>query len=133
MTREEAIKILKEGKRQNEAILGSPNTFFRSSDMPDGIKNAKQRIEALDMAVSALRDQQAPAKLDREQWEGCGLCKKASRISGSAFVHYGHEEVAYEGLTFSYMKYCPRCGRPLTEEACAEPERRIGGNDGTTD
>ena len=28
---------------------------------------------------------------------------------------------------------CPNCGRPLTEEAWAELEWRIGGNDGTID
>ena len=29
------------------------------------------------------------------------------------------------------IKFCPICGRPLTEGACAELERKIGGNDGT--
>lgn len=64
---------------------------------------------------AALRAQQPPAKMDRSRWEGCNYCNK-----------YGIVLAAFDGWS-----YCNRCGRPLTEEAWAELERRI--NDGTTD
>lgn len=54
--------------------------------------------------------QQTTEKLDRRRWCGCETCKGGRYRSGG---------------------YCPGCGRPLTEEAWAELERRI--NDGTTD
>lgn len=69
--------------------------------------------EALDMALDALRAQQTP--LDRSRWEGCNYCKK-----------YGIVLAAFDGWS-----YCNCCGRPLTEEAWAELERRI--NRGTAD
>lgn len=53
-----------------------------------------------------------PAKLDRSRWEGCELC--------------GDQDVLECMLTWE-RKYCNNCGRPLTEEAWAELERRING------
>lgn len=72
--------------------------------------------EAAELAVTALRAQQEPVKLDRSRWEGCNACS----------------DVAYlDFFQSKRMIYCPYCGRPLTEEAWAELERRV--NDGTTD
>ena len=78
-------------------------------------------VEAYGIAIRALHaqkdsnlveiDQVKPAKLDRSRWEGCEYCKNMSTLKG----------------------FCYSCGRPLTEEAWAELERKIGGNDGTTD
>lgn len=76
-------------------------------------------LEALEVAAkalcesAALRAQQAPTKLDRSRWKGCEYCRDIPK---------------------SILKgFCFSCGRPLTEEAWAELERRIGGNDGTYD
>lgn len=55
MTREESINILSESKRQNEVMRDNPSTFWRASQMASGVKNAEQRIMALDMAIAALR------------------------------------------------------------------------------
>ena len=57
MTREEAISVLEESKRQNEIMRDNPNTFFKVSDIVTGKKNAQKRIDALNMAISALRQQ----------------------------------------------------------------------------
>lgn len=57
MTREEAISVLEESKRQNEIMRDNPNTFFKVSDIVTGEKNAQKRIDALNMAISALRQQ----------------------------------------------------------------------------
>lgn len=71
---------------------------------------------ALNMALDALRAQQTPAKLDRSRWKGCWSCNNPKvRALG---LRHGRE-------------YCPGCGKPLTEGAWAELERRI--NSGTTD
>ena len=55
MTREEAIAVLEESKRQNEIMRDNPSTFWASHQMAAGVNNAKRRIEALDVALSALR------------------------------------------------------------------------------
>lgn len=54
MTREEAIAVLAESKRQNEVMRDNPSTFWESHKMADGVKNAERRIAALDMAIDAL-------------------------------------------------------------------------------
>ena len=89
-----------------EAIrnLGLPKIF-----------DAPNLAEAVKMAVAALRAQQEPVKLDRSRWEGCEVC-----------LTVGTPENWEDGI-----KYCPVCGKPITEEAWAEMERRI--NDGKTD
>ena len=57
MTREEAIAVLAESKRQNEVMRDNPSTFWASHQMAEGVKNAKRRIEAFEVALSALRHQ----------------------------------------------------------------------------
>ena len=58
MTIEEAISVLEESKRQNEIMRDNPNTFFKVSDIVTGEKNAQKRIDALNMAISAIRQQE---------------------------------------------------------------------------
>lgn len=77
-------------------------------------------------------------KLDRSLLEGCEMCRTewstASCSEGGAHdfrvdgdsLFYFDECYGWEGIK---IKYCPFCGRPLTEEALAELERKIGGND----
>lgn len=55
MTREEAISILEESKRQNKVMIDNPSMFWRASRTASGLKNAERRIMALDMALTALR------------------------------------------------------------------------------
>lgn len=109
MTNEKAIEILEESLRQNKAIQESPNTFFQCADVAVGVKNAERRIVALNMAISALRAQQSP--LDRSRWKGCYWCTGfCPEVTGDPHWDY---------------RFCPKCGRPLTEEAWVELERRI--------
>ena len=100
MTREEAIAILKESKRQNEIMRDNPNTFWASHQMADGVKNTKKRIAALDFALSALRP------VSREQvekvWRGCINCRDEEKLA--KHIH-------------CWPSFCPACGRPLTDEA----------------
>lgn len=128
MTREEAIKAL---------------GLFRIFDAP-GLE------EAVDMAVDALRDKQGskvvdfdhfkPVKLDRRRWEGCEHCKGDlegytscfRNTNGSSIKMYIPEGEAaivipgrYNHRAYIKISYCPFCGRPLTEEAWAELDRRI--------
>lgn len=75
MTREEAIKTLEESQRQNRIIRDSPTTFFKSADICEGVKNSERRIEALDMAIAALRSQQegnTPLTME-DLWEMDGV------------------------------------------------------------
>lgn len=58
MNIEEAISVLGESKRQNEIMRDNPNTFFKVSDIVTGEKNAQKRIDALNMAISALRQEE---------------------------------------------------------------------------
>lgn len=92
--------------------------------------------EACRIAVAALRAQQYPAKLDRSRWEGCEHC-----MAGWDYNDYrkwlegelGEIRISKDELNIDVgpywetvkIKFCPYCGRPLTEKAWAELERRI--------
>ena len=65
MTNEEAISVLEESKRQNEIMRDNPNTFFKVSDIVTGEKNAQKRIDALNMAISALRQQECVGDVNK--------------------------------------------------------------------
>lgn len=132
MTREETISILEESKRQNEIMRDNPSTFWASHQMADGVKNAKRRIEALDHALSATRP------VSREQvekvWTGCDICGgdkkiKSDNFCGAATMRIVGDSIDLRGdekkikffghiyaPSFS-VKFCPFCGKPLTDEA----------------
>lgn len=75
-----------------------------------------------------------PAHIDREKWEPCEHCKP----SKNALDRWGpHQFPIDDGAIYYYdvddgwegeeINFCPWCGRPLTEEAWAELERRVCG------
>ena len=80
--------------------------------------------EAYEMAFAALRARQTP--LDRSRWEGCEYCNETQWLGGliSGTITAEVNFKTNKDVTFLY---CPICGRPLTEDAWAELERRIKG------
>ena len=112
MTREEAIAVLAESKRQNEVMRDNPSTFWVSHQMADGVKNAERRIAALDMALTALRpvSREQVEKVWRGEWTPgdsiCPICEKNK----------------FDGLDADIWadwmpSFCPNCGAPMTDEA----------------
>ena len=90
MTLEEATELL----RYRRNLISSVDMDWCANE-----------TEALDLALSALRP------VSREQvekaWRGCEKCNGAGEYSRYA-----------ENLTKILLaKYCPHCGRPLTDEA----------------
>lgn len=121
MTREEAIAVLEESKRQNEIMRDNPTTFWASHQMAEGVKNAKRRIDALDAALTALRPvSREQVERMRGEWEfdaaepngkfggiRCSKCHKA--------VSFGDENAFHNAKVFEH--YCSNCGSPMTDEA----------------
>ena len=111
MTREEAIVVLEESKRQNEVMRDSPSTFWTSQKMAGGVKNAERRIAALDMALTALRpvSREQVEKVWRGEWVGVpnmGVYDTACSKCGYC-----------PGIRFWSSDFCPHCGAPMTDEA----------------
>ena len=115
MTREEAIAVLEESKRQNEVMRDNPSTFWASNQMVDGIKNSKRRIAALDLALSALRP------VSREQveqvWRGEWIWNTSGLYPKPVCSKCGEEPYRRSNHTSDLPNYCPKCGRPMTDEA----------------
>ena len=110
MTIENAIAVF-EGIDELEGV----SMFYQLGGKADRLMLSDIK-ESCRMAISALRAQQTQAKLDRSRWKGCKLCNEPTLVGFTTYCGY---------------QYCKNCGRPLTEEAWAELERRING--GTTD
>ena len=116
MTREETISILEESKRQNEIMRDNPSTFWASHQMADGVKNAERRIAALDIALSALR----PVRREQveKSWAGCEYCEKHKINLVRIEMNYNDSPGSPKRLNPTRVpKFCPICGRPLTDEA----------------
>lgn len=78
--------------------------------------------------------QQTFSELDRSRWEGCNECATPGcSTCKSIDIVPGYEPCSScrRHTNYNPFKFCQYCGRPLTEEAWAELERRIGGNSGT--
>lgn len=127
MTREEAIAVLEESKRQNENMKDNPTTFWASYQIADGIKNTKRRIDALDAALSALRpvSREQVEKVLRGEWVDKGIVLK--------FVICSKCGTNFEE-NFADYPFCPHCGAPMTDEAVEMVMERLEVlKDGKTD
>ena len=116
MTREEAIAVLEESKRQNEVMRDNPSTFWASNQMVDGIKNSKRRIAALDLALSALRpvSREQVEKVWRGEWMALDECSNegvyCKRCKKKVYrIEYANEKMR--------SPFCPACGAAQTDEA----------------
>lgn len=109
MTREEAIAVLAESKRQNEVMRDNPSTFLASHQMAEGVKNAKRRIEAFEIALSSLRpvSREKAEKVWRGEWER--ITDPYGKLEGF-LCKCGTQ-------TYSASNFCPHCGGAKTDEA----------------
>ena len=109
MTREEAIAVLAESKRQNEVMRDNPSTFWASHQMADGVKNAERRIAALDIALSALRpvSREQVEKVWRGEWER--ITDPYGKLEGF-LCKCGTQ-------TYGASNFCPHCGGAKAYEA----------------
>ena len=74
-------------------------------------------------------------KIDRSKWNPCEYCcgqdngRKAIGFDGAGdaitLENDGHM-AAIESDSFGFLiEYCPKCGRPMTEQAWQELERKV--------
>ena len=105
MTREEAIALL------NEQYETCKRIYDCSADQRKSYPNVPQFMEALDLALSALRpvSQEQVEKVWRGEWEHPGYYD-----DGGSFVHDCSK--CNTPSTDEYW-FCPFCGAPMTDEA----------------
>ena len=118
MTREETISILEESKRQNEIMRDNPSTFWASHQMAEGVKNAKRRIEAFEIALSALRpvSREQVEKVFGGKWEE----ETYTTVSGRGHVIHSKKctcSACGKANGRTKTNFCPSCGAPMTDEA----------------
>ena len=91
--------------------------------------NYEPTKQAAQLALTALRSMPEAREtfhIDRNEWKPCVDC----RIKCRNCVVRGKEKCARCEKYSEYVpenNFCSNCGRPLTEEAWAELERRLSG------
>lgn len=70
---------------------------------------------------------QQPAHIAREKWDGCEWCCDEILFDSEAMSLELLHPLRDDNPQTVNPNYCPMCGRPLTEEAWAELERRVFG------
>lgn len=67
-----------------------------------------------------------PAHIAREKWEPCHSCDSKCLI---CMINETDKcrRCKYYKYYLPFYQFCPKCGRPLTDEAWAELEKRLGG------
>ena len=120
MTWEEAIKILRKQQRFCKVIAEYANETVKADEL--------REAEALDMAISALRP------VSREQvekvWPGCEFCNRADfgEFGFEITKHYAKISCALGSWRFpkgEQFLFCPKCGKPLTDEAVEMVMKRM--------
>lgn len=132
MMLEKAIKLLKQYQGY-EPMFPDGETLKHAFDLTD---------ETVDTLLTALRP------VSREAWEPCKICNGKTTLyqytaNTKLFMNtFGHAatlvtecmgcppyaECCMKGISTNSafkINFCPECGRPLTEEAWAELERRL--------
>lgn len=113
MTREEAIALL------NEQYETCKRIYDCSADQRKSYPNVPQFMEALGMALSALR----PVSREgvEKAWRGCSWCnnegKKPENWECSLLDDRGFSVVVGDEVVWTNAEFCPVCGKPLTDEA----------------
>ena len=126
MTRDEAIALL------NEQYETCKRIYDCSADQRKSYPNVPQFMEALGMAITALRP------VSREQVEtvfhGCEMCREEKKVKSDNFcgaatmrivgdsidLRGDEKKIKFFGHIYApsfSVKFCPFCGKPLTDEA----------------
>ena len=84
-------------------------------------------LKEKDYGKSWLAYAQQPAHIDREKWDGCEWCCDEILFDSEAMSLELLHPLRDDNPQTVNPNYCPMCGRPLTEEAWAELERRVFG------
>lgn len=111
---------------------GEPLTLEQLRGAPHG-KIRDETLQHICVRANELAQAHSPAAhIDLEKWEPCEHCKPSKNapdrwgphqfpIDDSAIYYYDVDD-GWEG---EEINFCPWCGRPLTDEAWAELEKRI--------
>ena len=109
MTREEAIALL------NEQYETCKRIYDCSADQRKSYPNVPQFMEALGMALSALRP------ITREQvekvWRGEWIWDTSGLYPKPVCSKCGEEPYRRSNHTSDLPNYCPKCGAPMTDKA----------------
>lgn len=113
MTREEAIALL------NEQYETCKRIYDCSADQRKSYPNVPQFMEALDMALSALRGptREQVEKVWRGEWE-------EERFAGE-LEGWQHRECGRHSTEKSM--WCPKCGKAMTDKAVEMVMERMEG------
>lgn len=103
-----------------EDYIAGRDTFLYGSTYPD--HDCKGGVHQLRWIAYAY----PPAHIDRDEWEPCGLC---GTLNDEIMCKFSKKTEYDQSTTSRYAmaRFCPNCGRPLTEEGWAELGKRVRG------
>lgn len=120
------IQVLQTGEGR-WGLLKALGEYVAEILMPDG-KTSYHLIDLYGKTWTAYA-YPPPVHIDREAWEPCEWCGSVGKHPDN-WVCSLEDDNGYT-VTNDHMvvcataNYCPACGRPLTEEAWAELEKRL--------
>ena len=102
-----------------------------------GVRDGDNCLTERDYGTEWLAYAYPPARVDREAWEPCLFCCEERKwrrplafdeAGDAVTIEIDGNAAAIESDSMGFIiKFCPECGRPLTNKAWDELEKRIGG------
>lgn len=95
-----------------------------------GVWNGENCLSQRSYGSDWLAYSYPPAHIDRSEWEGCRKCRSCWTCKSAIEPVRAENSKCFlcEDLSnYEPLNFCPHCGRPLTEEAWVELERRLKG------
>ena len=97
------------------ASTGASGEWLKEKDYGKTWLAYTYRLAATDTNVGG-KDSNVPTSIDREEWKKCPWCKSEYTVIDDDFGQPVHPKM---------IKFCWKCGRPLTPEAWAMLEKRL--------
>ena len=144
MTREEAIKVLKNGGIEVCGEADRISEFIAALDVALDALTPPTRENELEAENRELKERivnwrkcMAPTREQAEKvWMGCSWCnnegKKSENWECSLLDDRGFSVVVGDEVVWTNAEFCPVCGKPLTDEAVEMVMERLEALHGET-
>ena len=101
---------------------GEASIKLKAGETRERVLTVRENADGLKISAQDIYAPPKNAYIDREQWSPCSRCKYEEE---EIRIYYPAEFDGGMAYEYGEAKFCPECGRPLTEGAWVELENKL--------